>query len=41
MEPLLSPLSTFMRLVNILPPECWRKKREGVSPPRTSCGGRR
>jgi hypothetical protein len=41
MEPWLSPLSTFTRLVNILPPECWRKKREGASPPRTSRGGRR
>jgi hypothetical protein len=41
MEPQLSPLSTFMRLVNILPPECWRKKQEGASPPQTSCGGRR
>jgi hypothetical protein len=41
MEPWLSPLSTFTRLVIILPPECWRKKREGASPPRTSRGGRR
>jgi hypothetical protein len=41
MEPWLSPLSTFMRLVIILPPECWRKKREGTSPLRTSRGGRR
>jgi hypothetical protein len=41
MESWLSPLSTFTRLVIILPPECWRKKREGVSPPRTSRGGRR
>jgi hypothetical protein len=37
----LSPLSTFTRLVNILPPECWRKKREGASPPWASHGGRR
>jgi hypothetical protein len=41
MEPQLSPLSTFTRLVNILPPKCLKKKREGASPPRTSCGGRR
>jgi hypothetical protein len=27
MEPQLSPLSTFTRLVNILPSKCWRKKR--------------
>jgi hypothetical protein len=40
MEPWLSPPSTFMRLVIILPPECWRKKWEGASPPRTSRGGR-
>jgi hypothetical protein len=26
-QPQLSPLSTFTRLVNILPSECWRKKR--------------
>jgi hypothetical protein len=41
MEPWLSPLSTFTGLLIILPPECWRKKREGASPPRTSRGGRR
>jgi hypothetical protein len=41
MEPWLSPLSAFTRLVISLPPECWRKKREGASPPRTSHGGRR
>jgi hypothetical protein len=41
MVPWLSPLPTFMRLVIILPPECWRKKREGALPPRTSRGGRR
>jgi hypothetical protein len=41
MESWLSPLSTFTRLVNILPPECWRKKREGASPLGTSHGGRR
>jgi hypothetical protein len=41
MESWLSPLSTFTRLVIILPPECWRKKREGASPPRTTPGGRR
>jgi hypothetical protein len=41
MEPWLSPLSTFTRLVIILPPERWRKKREGASPPWTSRGGRR
>jgi hypothetical protein len=41
MDPWLSPLSTFTRLVIILPPGCWRKKREGASPPRTSHGGRR
>jgi hypothetical protein len=40
MELWLSPRSTFTMLVNILSPECWRKKREGVSPPWTSCGGR-
>jgi hypothetical protein len=40
MEPWLSPLPTFMRLVITLPPECWRKKREGASPPRTFRGGR-
>jgi hypothetical protein len=36
MEPWLSPLPTSARLVIILPPECWRKKRERTSPPRTS-----
>jgi hypothetical protein len=41
LESQLSLLSTFTRLVNILPPECWTKKREGASPPRTPCGGRR
>jgi hypothetical protein len=41
MESWLSPLSTFTRLVIILPPECWWKKQEGASPPRTSRGGRR
>jgi hypothetical protein len=41
METWLSPLSTFTRLVNILPPECWRKKREGALPPRISRRGRR
>jgi hypothetical protein len=41
MDPWLSPLTTFTRLVIILPPKCWRKKWEGASPPRTSCGGRR
>jgi hypothetical protein len=41
MELQLSPLSTFTRLVNILSSECWRKKREDVLPPRTSCRGRR
>jgi hypothetical protein len=40
MEPWLNPMSTFTRLVIILPPECWRKKWEGASPPRTSRGGR-
>jgi hypothetical protein len=41
MESWLGPLSTFTRLVIILPPKCWRKKREGASPPQTSRGGRR
>jgi hypothetical protein len=41
MEPWLSPLPTSTRLVIILPPECWRKKWERASPPRTSRGGRR
>jgi hypothetical protein len=40
MESWLNPLSTFTRLVIILPLECRRKKREGASPPRTSRGGR-
>jgi hypothetical protein len=40
MESWLSPMSAFTRLV-ITPPKCWRKKREGASPPRTSRGGRR
>jgi hypothetical protein len=39
--PRRTPLSTFTRLVIILPPECWRKKQEGALPPRTSRGGRR
>jgi hypothetical protein len=41
MEPQLSPLSTFTRLVNILPSECWRKKWEEALPLRTPCRGRR
>jgi hypothetical protein len=39
-ESWISPLSTFTRLVIILSPKCWWKKREGASPPRTSRGGR-
>ena len=30
MELQLSSLPAFTRLVNILPSECWRKKREGA-----------
>jgi hypothetical protein len=41
MEPWLSPLPTSTRLVIILLPECWRKKREKASPSWTSRGSRR
>jgi hypothetical protein len=34
MEPQHGSLPAFTRLVNILPSECWRKKREGASPHR-------
>jgi hypothetical protein len=37
MEPQLSLLSTFTRLVNILPSGCWRKKREEALPPWAAC----
>jgi hypothetical protein len=37
MEPQLSSLPAFTRLVNILPSECWRKKREEALPPWAAC----